>query len=103
MVKIEFFKGGKSLGTYPLMNGSDQSDRDMVAHANKIEDYDRFILDNGRVHAARVAQRANFYEDDKGFIWMSWEMPKTGEPLREDLKQYPMTPDECYPGPDAVK
>ena len=44
---IEYFKNGESLGTYPLKTASTQKDRDSVIGA----DYDKFIIDNGRVTA----------------------------------------------------
>jgi len=65
MIKIEFFLKGKSLGaSHWLIKGSSRYDRDIVARAIDIKDYDEFILDDGRIHCKRVP----------GYIWLDHKM-----------------------------
>ena len=60
MVKIEFFFKGKSLGVSDqLIKHSGQSHRDTVAKGLNIDEYDEFILDDGRVHCKRA----------EGYLW----------------------------------
>jgi len=93
MVKIEFFLRGKSLGEFPLKDGLNHEDREEVAKVNGIKDFDRFILDDGRVTAARISPIVNRYTDSKGDLWLTWWKR---EPIPDRVKHYPMTKDEAY-------
>jgi len=47
--KITFYKNGFSLGTFPLIEMSNEKDRMNVAIENNITDYDQYWIDYGRV------------------------------------------------------
>ena len=66
MVKIEFFLGSKSLGAFPLKDGSNHDDRVEVAQVNGIDFFDEYHLDDGRV-VARMEK--NYYVDSEGHLW----------------------------------
>jgi hypothetical protein len=68
-VKIEFFMSGKSLGKFPCPEMSDDTDRDLVAEDNGIKDYDKFILDDGRLICEKVYLGGFF--DSKGDFWIA--------------------------------
>jgi hypothetical protein len=69
MVKIEFFRDGKSLGSFPLKKNSNDIDRDEVAEVNQIGVYDRFKLDDGRIDCWKPVCDT-YYVDSKGQIWL---------------------------------
>ena len=68
MVKIEFFRDGESLGSFPLKDHSNDIDRDEVAEVNQVGDYDHFTLDDGRTGASRWD--GGYYLDSKGKLWL---------------------------------
>ena len=67
MVKIEFFLKGKSVGKADdLAEMSKQIQRDNVAKNLEIEEYDEFILDDGRVRCRKVP---GTWVDESGQVW----------------------------------
>lgn len=66
MVKIEFFLKSKSLGAFECIDSSNHEDRDTVAMSNGIDDYDKVVLDDGRLELTR---NERFYIDPKGQVW----------------------------------
>jgi len=47
--KIEFFKDGMSLGAFQCPSGSPSDMRHTIASFNGIDDYDKYVLDDGRI------------------------------------------------------
>ena len=69
MVRIEFFLKGISVGKADnLKNLSNQEDRDLVAKFNGIEEYDEFVLDEGRTRCKLIT---DMWTDHRGRIWIS--------------------------------
>ena len=69
MVRIEFLLKGKSVGKADnLKDLSNQEDRDLVATFNGIEEYDEFILDEGRTRCKMIK---DMWVDHKQRVWIS--------------------------------
>lgn len=54
MVEIEYFLNGESKGVFDLKERNSHTDRVICAVMNDVGDFDRYILDDGRVEAKRV-------------------------------------------------
>jgi hypothetical protein len=66
-VKIEFFYKGKSLDVFDCIERSCQDDRDKIAEENGIKDFDKMVLDDGRVIINK--EDIPSFTDSKGHVW----------------------------------
>lgn len=71
MTKIEFFLEDESLGIYDCPDNSGHEQRVQVANDNNIIDFDKFILDDGRV-TATLCKGKNLYSYGEQ-VW-SWNI-----------------------------
>ena len=69
MKKIEFFKEDKSLGSFDCPELTDHEARDMIAKQNNILDYDKVILDDGRLIISKNPFLQSDYTSGDGTIW----------------------------------
>lgn len=66
-VKTEYFLKGKSLGIFKVPELSDHVQREQIAKDNGIEDFDKIVLDDGRVIMEKNDIKS--FIDSKGNVW----------------------------------